>query len=94
MISKRDLLIGGACLGAAGLAYALEPRRKLVLLGNEKMEAIVPKAFAGWTSAAAEGLVKPKLEGLAAESRSGGALAAKDIPDGLRSFVPSDKQLR
>lgn len=67
MISKRDLLIGGVCLGAAGLAYGLEPRRKLVLLGNEKMEAIVPKAFAGWTSAAAEGLVKPKLEGLAAK---------------------------
>lgn len=67
MISKRDLLIGGACLGAAGLAYALEPRRKLVLLGNEKMEAIIPKAFAGWSSAAAEGLVKPKLEGLAAK---------------------------
>ena len=53
MISKRDFLIGGACLGAAGLAYGLTPRRKLVLLGNEKMETIIPKAFGGWASAAA-----------------------------------------
>ena len=66
MIARRDLLIGGACLGAAGLAFGLKPRRKLVLLGAEKMESIIPKSFPGWTSAAAEGLVKPKLEGLAA----------------------------
>jgi EpsI family protein len=66
MIARRDLLIGGFCAGAAGVAYALKPRRKLVLLGKEKMETIIPKSFPGWSSAAAEGLVKPKLEGLAA----------------------------
>jgi EpsI family protein len=66
MIARRDLLIGGVCAGAAGIAYALKPRRKLVLLGKEKMETIIPKSFPGWSSAAAEGLVKPKLEGLAA----------------------------
>ncbi|HEX5377917.1 MAG TPA: EpsI family protein [Phenylobacterium sp.] len=58
--------MGGLCLGAAGLAYGLKPRRKLTLLGRQKMEAIIPKSFPGWSAAAAEGLVKPKLEGLAA----------------------------
>jgi len=66
MIARRDLLIGGFCAAGAGVAYALQPRRKLVLLGKEKMESIIPKSFPGWASASAEGLVKPKLEGLAA----------------------------
>jgi EpsI family protein len=66
MIARRDFIVGGAALGAAGLAYYLRPRRKLVLLGKEKMEAIVPKRFGDWGEASAEGLVKPKVEGLAA----------------------------
>ena len=66
MIARRDLLIGGASVAAAGLSYGLKPRRRVSLLGNEKMEAIVPVSVPGWSAAPSEGLVKPKIEGLAA----------------------------
>ena len=66
MIDRRDLLIGGASVAAAGLSYGLKPRRRVSLLGKEKMEAIVPVSIPGWSAAASEGLVKPKVEGLAA----------------------------
>ena len=86
MIARRDLLVGGLCLAAAGTAYALKPRRKLSLLGKEKMEAIIPKAMPGWTSAAAEGLVKPKLQGLAA-SLYNEVVQRSFISEALRSEV-------
>jgi EpsI family protein len=66
MIARRDLLIGGASLAAAGLSYGLKPRRRVSLLGKDKMESIVPATIPGWSAASAEGLVKPKVEGLAA----------------------------
>lgn len=66
MIARRDLLIGGASIAAAGLSYGLKPRRRVSLLGKDKMEAIVPTSIPGWSAATSEGLVKPKIEGLAA----------------------------
>lgn len=66
MISRRNLLIGASCVAAAGTAWQLKPQRRLSLLGNRKMEVIIPRAMEGWTSASSEGFVKPKLQGLAA----------------------------
>jgi len=66
MIARRDLLIGGASAAASAGAYGLRPRRHLTLLGQQKMETIVPVSIPGWSAAASEGLVKPKVEGLAA----------------------------
>jgi len=66
MIARRDLLIGGASVAASAAAYGLKPRRHVSLLGKEKMEAIVPVSIPGWSAATSEGLVKPKVEGLAA----------------------------
>ena len=66
MISRRNLLIGASCVAAAGTAWQLKPQRKLSLLGKRKMEAIIPRAMEGWTSASSDGFVKPKLQGLAA----------------------------
>jgi EpsI family protein len=51
VISRRDALMGVACVVAAGAAYALTPRRSLALLPHGlRMDRIVPDAFNGWTS--------------------------------------------
>lgn len=50
MIARRDLIIGGACVAAAGAAAGLKPRRELPLLTNAKLADVVPARFGGWTS--------------------------------------------
>lgn len=50
MIARRDLVMGGVCLAAAGAAYGLKPRRELLLLPKtEKLEDLVPMQFSGWS---------------------------------------------
>ncbi|HEV2365931.1 MAG TPA: EpsI family protein [Caulobacteraceae bacterium] len=63
MIGRRDLLISGACLAAAGAAYGLQPRRRVSLLGSAKLTDIVPATFRGWTSKDVGDLVAPRDEG-------------------------------
>jgi EpsI family protein len=63
MTGRRDFLIGGACLAAAGGAYMLKPRRKLTLLGKNKMSAVVPQTVGSWVSASGLGLVQPETAG-------------------------------
>lgn len=68
MIARRDLLIGSACVVAAGAAYALQPRRHLSLLGQQRLDRIVPSAFGKWTSREAGDLVSAQTDdSLAAE---------------------------
>ena len=62
MTSRRDLLIGGACLAGAGTAYALIPRRRLSLLGGVTVASIVPTHLPDWTSRDVSDLVAPKEE--------------------------------
>lgn len=51
MIARRDLLIGAACLTAAGAGAALKPRRNVSLLAqNESLSEIVPATFGAWRS--------------------------------------------
>lgn len=50
MIARRDLIIGGACVLAAGAAAALKPRNEVPLLKNAKLADVVPAAFQGWSS--------------------------------------------
>ena len=50
MIARRDLLMGVACLAAAGSSYALRPKRNVALLGKAKLTDIVPATFGGWRS--------------------------------------------
>lgn len=63
MISKRDFLIGTCCVAAAGVAYALKPRKKLVLLEQGKLADAVPLRFGPWSAENSDGLVQPKTEG-------------------------------
>ncbi|MFL5297717.1 MAG: exosortase-associated protein EpsI, V-type [Phenylobacterium sp.] len=63
MIGRRDLLLGGGAIAAAGVAYGLRPRRRLVLLRSEKMGAIFPKTVGSWTAVDDPNLVAPRTEG-------------------------------
>jgi EpsI family protein len=62
MIRRRDALIAAACLGAAGGAYALEPRRRLSLLGEAKLDDLIPRQVNDWTSHDVTDLVAPREE--------------------------------
>ncbi len=50
MIARRDLLMGAACLAAAGGSYMLRPKRNVALLGKAKLTDIVPSTFGAWRS--------------------------------------------
>jgi len=63
MISKRDLLFGALCVSAAAGAYALKPRKRLVLLKEGKIADAVPVNFGAWSAENSDGLVQPKTEG-------------------------------
>ena len=63
MIGRRDLIVGSACLAGAGVAYALQPRRRISLLERgQTVEEIVPRAFGTWRSQDVTDLVAPKIE--------------------------------
>ncbi len=63
MTSRRDLILGGACLAGAGVAQGLIPRRHITLLNHDTVAAIVPRTLPGWTSRDVTDLVAPKIEG-------------------------------
>jgi EpsI family protein len=57
--TRREFLLGSACLVAAGTALARKPRRFVEFLGGAKIEALVPLKFKGWTIVDSSGLVLP-----------------------------------
>lgn len=68
MIRRRDLIMAGLALTAAGTAEALRPRKKLILLKGGKIDTLVPKAFDGWTAEGSTGLVSPDQAGKLAKT--------------------------
>lgn len=62
MIARREILMGGACLFAAGSAVALTPRRHLSLIGDRKLDKLLPSSFAGWTEQQTNALIVPQDE--------------------------------
>lgn len=63
MISRRDALIGAACVAAAGASFALKPRNELSLLGpGQKIAKIVPSTFGSWSSRDVSDLFAPPTE--------------------------------
>ncbi len=62
--TRRQAIVGGAFLASAVAGFALKPRRIEKLLGNAKLEDLVPQAFGRWRFESASGLVLPPQDQL------------------------------
>jgi EpsI family protein len=56
---RRKFLLGLLFCSAAGLAVWRQPHIRLDYLGNEKLDALIPKTIGRWNFVAASGLVIP-----------------------------------
>ncbi len=63
MNTRRGLIVGGACLAAAGAAYQLRPHRHTSLLGAAKIADVVPMRFGDWTGRDVSDLTAPVKAG-------------------------------
>jgi EpsI family protein len=63
VISRRDLMLAGMAVGAFGLASALEPRKRLLLLKGTTFEKGLPDRFGDWQAQPTNGLVGPEQAG-------------------------------
>lgn len=66
-MNRRDLLLGGACVAAFGVATALRPRTIVDLLEGEKLATLVPHKFGHWSSEDGGDIVVPKTPGSLAD---------------------------
>jgi EpsI family protein len=60
MLKRRDLLLGIPLLAAAGAAAALKPRERMNLLGENKLEDMIPLAFASWEVIPSNAVILPE----------------------------------
>jgi EpsI family protein len=58
-ISRRNFIIGGALIGAAGVAYARQPRTALPRVPKGKIDAMLPAKIGNWSFESSSGLVVP-----------------------------------
>ena len=63
--NRRDFLVGGAALVAAGTAYARMPRRPTMMIGKDQLDKLVPLKIDNWNYEMASGLVLPPPDQLA-----------------------------
>jgi len=63
--TRRHALMGLACAFGAGGAYALTPRNHVRLLGDDKLENIVPKQFGSWSDKPTNAIVTADDDDLA-----------------------------
>ena len=66
-MNRRDVLLGGSLLSAAGIAAALTPRNRLVLLGDRKLDAVIPMQIDDWKYVPSDAFVLPKSPGSLAD---------------------------
>lgn len=85
--TRRDLLIGGALLTAAGTAYARIPRRTAKPLGKDQLEAMVPKTIGQWQFETTSGLVLPPSDQLRDRIYSQLLTRTYSAPDGSQLMV-------
>ena len=67
MPDRRDFLIGAGLVGVAGAAQALIPRNKVSLLGNHKLDAMIPHNLPGFASLNGGGVIAPAPKGSLAD---------------------------
>lgn len=64
MIGRRELLLGGALMAAAGVTFAMDPRQHTSYLGAAKLKDLVPEVLGNWSFVATSGLVLPPKDQL------------------------------
>ncbi len=84
-LSRRDLLVAGAILGAEAIAFARRPWKPVVAIRSGKLADVVPKQFSGWTDSGSTGLVLPPEQQKRSERVYTDVLARNyvDAADGL-----------
>lgn len=66
-MNRRDVLLGGGLLAASAGAAALTPRKRLVLLGDRKLDSVVPARIGDWRHVPSDDFVLPKSPGSLAD---------------------------
>jgi EpsI family protein len=91
MTTRRDFLIGGASIAAAGVAYARTPRNRMSLLGKGQIATLLPKQFGEWHEVPSDALVVPQSdESLAAKLYSqnlAGYYESAETGDGVMMLI-------
>lgn len=65
--SRRQVVLGGALLATAGIAYARTPYRRLTVIGKGELEKVIPLTIGEWSYETQSGLVLPPPDELAAQ---------------------------
>jgi EpsI family protein len=60
MLRRRDVLLGLPLIAGAAGAYALTPRNRLNLLGEKKLEDLVPLEIGRWTVTPSNAMILPE----------------------------------
>jgi EpsI family protein len=63
--SRRDLIFGGLAAATGATAFARMPRKKLVMIGNDQLDNIVPHQIGTWGNDTDGGVVLPPPDQLA-----------------------------
>jgi EpsI family protein len=66
-VNRRDVLLGGSLVAAAAAAAAFTPRNRLVLLGDRKLDDVVPQKIGDWHTVPSDAFVLPKTPGSLAD---------------------------
>ncbi len=64
LLTRRQAVLGAAFLGTAGLAAARVPRHRIDLLGERKLDKLIPTAIGPWRFYSKSGLVVPPADQL------------------------------
>jgi len=64
---RRDFILGAGLIGIAGAAQALIPRRKVSLIGNRKLETMIPHNLPGFAALNGGGIIAPAPKGSLAD---------------------------
>ncbi len=63
-LNRRQAVLGAAFLATAGVAAARVPRNRIDLLGDRKLDTLIPNAIGPWTFYSKSGLVVPPADQL------------------------------